>query len=95
MTGVRRTHDTFECTQIDEIRALKHEQNSQTTNIALIQQGQVNQRKILREIHVAIVGNGKPGLKDEVTEIKGGLKAFKWIYGALISLIGIIIAIFR
>lgn len=65
------------------------------TEIALIQQELANQRIMLSEIHHAIVGNGKPGLKDEMTSLKGGLSAFKWIYGALIGLIGVILAILR
>jgi len=40
----------------------------------------------VEEIHNVLMGNGQKGLYQEFTEMKGGLKVFKWIANsALIS----------
>ena len=65
------------------------------TDIALIHQEIKTIKESQLRMEHAVLGNGKPGLKDEMTELKGGLSAFKWVYGALIGLIGVVIAFMK
>lgn len=44
-------------------------------------------------LHDKVVGNGKPGLVDEMNQIKGSVNSVKFIYGALIGLIGVSVGI--
>ena len=46
----------------------------QETNIALLKQNQEYQTKMIEEMHHKILGNGKPGLIDEVSGLKNSIK---------------------
>lgn len=35
----------------------------------------------VEDIHEAIMGNGKKGVKEELAEIRGGLRVARWIAG--------------
>ena len=48
--------------------------------IALIQQLQRHQSQKIDEIHHAIMGNGKPGMRSEMDQLKGALKLTQIIF---------------
>lgn len=48
------------------------------------------------DLHLKVVGsNNSDGLVDDVNQMKGGLSAVKWVYGAAIGGIGLILAFWK
>lgn len=63
---------------------------SKETELALLKQIQEHQNLKIDDIHRAIVGNGKPGLRDEMSQLQGALKFSQIIFGIIISIITLI-----
>lgn len=60
------------------------------TEIALINERQLTMEKKIGEIHHAIVGNGKPGLRTEVDMAKGAIKFLQIIISVVIVVFTVI-----
>ena len=69
---------------------VKHDCSKQT-EIALIQQLQSHQASKIDDIHRVIMGNGKPGLKTEMDQIKGALKLTQISFGVVAVIISIVL----
>jgi hypothetical protein len=51
----------------------------------------------INEVHKYLLGNGQKGMYQEFTEMKGGIKVFKWIAGGggLLGIITFILSILQ
>jgi hypothetical protein len=47
--------------------------------LARLEEQNKTQTRDISEIHKAIIGNGKPGLRTEMDEVKGSLKTLKYV----------------
>ena len=63
--------------------------------LALLKQNSETMTKQVNEIHEKIMGNGKPGIVDDINSFKGALRATQIIFGVLIALAGIVIAVMK
>lgn len=62
------------------------------TKLALLEQSQFHITEKVNEIHKVIVGsNGTRGLRDEMSELRGGIKYTQIVFGVLMSIITIIV----
>lgn len=88
----RKPTTQYPCSKETEIALLKQQfeslVNSMNTRFD-------NQDKKINEIHVSIVGNGKPGLKERMDKAEGGMTAIKTVYGLLIAGLGLVIAFIK
>jgi hypothetical protein len=53
------------------------------TDIALIKQEMTYIREKMDNIHDKLLGNGKPGLFDEINQVKGSIKTVAFIGGVV------------
>lgn len=65
------------------------------TEIELIKQGSSYTNKKLDEIYKLLVGNGRKGLCDEIREAKGAVRATQFVFGVVISVVTILIMVFK
>lgn len=63
------------------------------TEIELIKQQNIYMREKVDEIHKILVGNGKPGIVTEMNEIRGGLKFTQIIFGVIMAILSLVLAI--
>ena len=75
----------------------KTEQCKKLEELTILQTEVKNLDAKFDEVHVALFGNGRPGIKDKVGEIVGGIKMMKYLgsIGGLSLLVATIIAIVK
>jgi len=66
---------------------------NKAVEIATIQTDIEYMKEKIDEIHISLVGNGKPGLINEYNRLKGSLTATKVIFGFLYAVSMVIIAL--
>ena len=67
--------------------------NNHATEIQLIKQLQIQQSQQISEMHKAIMGNGRKGIRAELDELRGALKMTQVIFTILGFIISVIMLI--
>ena len=81
------------CNKEIQISVIQKDLNSMKTDIALLTLSQKNQNEKIDAIHKALLGDndGDKGLVNDYNRFKGATKAYKYITGAFISVLTIIV----
>jgi hypothetical protein len=83
---------THRCNKEKEISDMSKDIGILTVDVAVIKEQNKHHNQLLNEVHKALCGNGKPGLIDDVNKMKGGILAFRWIVGVILTILTIVLA---